>query len=268
MLEISEKIHRVGRIPEGNPGIFHKDKEWLATTDGVHTVPVEGKLAENIALALRVQEKVDEALIAGHRPGFLSTVRMLNCRKTISAVRDTVPLRALLSKEKLKPENISLESLEEASGVPELMKDIEDILHSERSPILGSKDDMQIASYLDEHLSDLPAIVHVFDIPQKYLNEMVSKLLNHSGSLSTEDCMTKLNRNHTFLVLGKGSDGKYICFQKQGPEIHDKFELCELDQVLDFAINPVAGGMYLSFVGPSANRLRESSQSQQIKKAA
>ncbi len=238
-----------GKAPERKAGVTEEDGKSAVSLDGVHTVPIGQELAENIALALRVQDKLDEALMAGHRPGFLRLVSMLNCRKAISAVRGTVPLKELLSRKKLKQEGLSPEEIEELSGVPELKKDLEDILGSGRTPVLGSGEDLHIASHLDDEPGDMPAVVHVFDVLPKYEQEIVSKLLG-SAPISVEDCMEKMHRNHTFLVLGKDETGKYICFQKQGPEIHHRFELQELDQLLEKAVVGPDEHIYLSFIGP------------------
>jgi len=241
---------KVEAMPERKARIIEQNGKFSASLDGIHGVPVQTELGENIALALRVQEKVDEALMAGHRPGFLQTVRMLNCRKAISAVRGTVPLSELVTRQMLKQEIVSVEDLEEVSGVAELKKDIGHILDSGRTPVLGSKEDMHIASYLDENLGELPAIVHVFDLVPKYEGEILSQLINHSKSFSVDEWMQRMHRNHTFLVLGKDVDGKYICFQKQGPEIHHRFELRELGSLIDLTVAPLQDRTELSFIGP------------------
>ncbi|MCE9541825.1 hypothetical protein K8R03_04715 [Candidatus Kaiserbacteria bacterium] len=237
------------KLPEKAAGISQQGDSWLASVDGQHSVPVPAALAGNIALALRVQEKVDDALVAGHRPGFLSALRMLNCRKTISAVTGAVPLRKLVSKVKVEG-NLTNAAVEEASGIRELRHDIERLLESGRLPVLGTKDHMGIEDYLDESMPAEPAIVHVFKIPPALVGSFMAKLVQTPEALTAEECMTKLSRSHTFLVLGKADDGKYLCFQKAGPKIHQPFELRTLDKVEEISIQPESDEVYLSYIGP------------------
>ena len=227
--------------------------QCLVTLDGINTIPVPRELGENIAVALRVQEKITDALMAGHRPGFLKTVSMLNCRKSISVVRDTRNLKELVSRKILSQSNLTttekIKNLEEVSGVPELMEDVERLMKLGKIPVLGSSDDMSIASYLDEHSNDFPVVVHVFDIVKRFNSEIIKKLFG-KDCLTIKDCETKLHRDHTFLILGRDTNGTYICFQKRGPEISQPFELCSLDSVIKTSVVPETNRMYLSFIGP------------------
>jgi hypothetical protein len=50
--------------------------------------------------------------------------------------------------------------------------------------------------------------------------------------------------------LGKDSAGKYVCFQKQGPEIEDRFEITELDPVLKLGLANNHIWKHLAFIGP------------------
>lgn len=245
------RTQNIERMPKKDRGMYEKDGMWYASADGTNTVPVEDDLAQNIDLALRVQNKVDEALMAGHRPGFLRTIKMLNCRKTIFAVRGTASVDKLINKDLLKSENVSREEIDEASGIPELKNDIEQMLDAGHLPVLGTKEDLQIKEHLDEHPEDLPAVVHVFDIPPRYASRIIAGLMKGTGGLSADDAVTKLHRNHTFLVLGKSEDGSYLCFHKQGPDLYHKFELRDLDSLLQTTVAPVSGRLYISYIGPS-----------------
>jgi|GEM_PF-2365259 len=258
----SDTRTKVEKLPE-KTGIFRRSDKYFASADGVHSVEVEKTLAENIAIALRVQEKVDEALMIGHRPGFLKTVAMLNCRKSVRAISGT-SLRELLQKKPLPENHSSLEKrkyIDELSGVPEMMLDIERLLVSGRVPVLGTNLDMHIAEHLDNHAKDIPAVVHLLNIPEKRVSEIIRKLLGKS-QLTVEDA-AKLHRNHSFVVLGKAGDGSYICFQKQGPLPTEKFELRRLDAVLFSALESSNDVMHLSFIGPLSREDEDSTAKQQ-----
>ncbi len=66
-------------------------------------------------------------------------------------------------------------------------------------------------------------------------------------------CRTQLNRDHTFIVLGKNKDGDYVCFHKRGPSTYHPFEVVTIDSLTSTALNPEAGRLYVSFIGPLDN---------------
>ena len=231
------------------PGIREEDDRSFASLDGKHRVELPTYLARNIALALKTQEKIDEALLREHRPGFLRTISMLNCRKSVSAVRGTVPLQRLVSREVLKNETLSEAEAQELAGLTEVWEDVEHNLESGNAPILGTSEDLQIASYLDEHPGTFPAAVHVFNAPPKLADRIVTKVFDAHEPFSVEDAK-RLNRNHTFLVLGKDDADRYVCFQKEGASIYDRFELRDLESLLAETIDPEEGVLYVSFVEP------------------
>jgi hypothetical protein len=231
-------------------------------------LPINPELGENISIALRVQEKVDNALMTGSRPGFLRTISMLNCRKSISAVRGDIPIDELISRSLIKNKPVTPADIEEISGVAELWKDIEKGLDERRSPILGTDEDMQLEAYFEEHPQDLPATVHVFDVLPHYERQVITKLLSDPDTFTIQDCKRKMNRNHTFLVLGKDTAGKYICFHKQGPEVHHKFELRELESLIALSVDPLPDHMHLSFIEPIDNDQLSLEDVQEFQEAA
>jgi hypothetical protein len=252
MLDVPKQ--KVERVSQNNAGIIQKDGNFFATLDGIQIIPIEKELAQNIAIALRVQDKVDEALITGNRIGFLKTIQMLNCRKTISAVRGTRPIQSLTNRKELErtrklPVQEWWVKMQEITGAKETLEDVDRILKSGKAPVIGSNESLQVKESLDRNPADLPAVVHVFDVPPDNLDGVVSQLAQGPGSFSTEDFEGKLGFNHTFLVLGKDSDGKYACFQKRGPEIREPFEILELDAAVTAAVIPAESGTHLSVIG-------------------
>jgi hypothetical protein len=239
----------------GAPGIQKAPEGWYASLDGSHHVEVPEELAENIALSLRVQEKVREALMAGHKPGFISMISMLNCRKTIAAVSGARPLKELISRRRGNSDQGSDEIHTQAqlSGVPELMDDIEQMLDDGVVPVFGSQGSMQIEQYFDDHPDSFPQVVHVFNIIPRYESVVVSAVFGSSAPLTRKDMETKFHIDHTFIVLGKDEIGRYVCFQKRGSRNHHPFELQDLDSVINLSINPEADTTYLSFIGPITN---------------
>lgn len=211
-------------------------------------VAVPKDLADNISLALRLQDKIDDALVAKHRPGFLEMVRVMNCRKSVDAVRGK-SVKTLVNKKPSREGLTKREVSDELSGIPALMKDVEAVLESGAMPVVGVQEDLQIASHLDEY--ELPAVVHVFSIEKERGGGIFSKLVSVTDPLTAEDCKKFLHRNHTFLVLGKRDDGEYLCFHKQGSELHHRFELRPLSSIERTAIHPTDDRYYLSFIHPA-----------------
>ncbi len=199
-------------------------------------------LANNIQTALRVQDKVDQAMMAGIRPGFLRKVRMMNCRKAVFAVRGTTPLREMVRVREREDGKKYV-----SAGVEELREDLDRLHDAHISPTFGSTEDLHIESSLDE-LTAFPAVVHVFRIPEKFVPWFTKKAL--TGGLNGAEYLNSLHREHTFLVLGKRDDGNYICFHKQGPEQWHKMEVVTLHEIEVRSITPKEGETYLSFVGP------------------
>jgi hypothetical protein len=165
-------------------GIVHSGGTYFASLGGGPGVPIGRELAENISLALRAQKTVDRAVESGRNPKdsrFLEIVSMLNCRQTAFIARNTMTLDSLVEqKRKLKEKLDSSqrkEIQEKASGREEMRKDIDRILELRRLPVYGALDDKAgIRSYLDSHLEDLPAIVHVFDVLPAFTNSLLEKL--------------------------------------------------------------------------------------------
>ncbi|HEY4487502.1 MAG TPA: hypothetical protein VI483_01920 [Candidatus Paceibacterota bacterium] len=257
MRETLEKRKVVEKIPEQVSGIVEEHGVSFATLDGVNKVAIPKELAQNISTALRMQDKIDNAILRGNRPGLLEMVAVLNCRKAISAVTDSVPLKSLLRQKNVAAEHVTPESTAKASGIPQLKKDMNKILQSGELPVLGSNEDMGIESHLEGSQVDLPAVVHVFEIPQQNVSAIMSRLFNNPTSLNADQWMKGLALNHTFLVLGKIQKGKYLCFQKVGPDIMQPFELRDLQSLTELTLAPRPEKMYLSFIGSTKNLTKE-----------
>lgn len=232
-------------------GVFERHDRWYVTL-GNGTVAIPQRLGQNISFALRAQQKVEEALVGLHRPGFLKTIAMMNCRKSAFAVLEEHPLKNLVLGRNTYRPDASRETIDQMSGIPELLSDVDAILQAHRMPVLGTADSMQIAEYLDSHSTEIPAVVHVFNVKKPYVSEVISKIVQLSGGLTWKDVMSKMNRDHTFIVLGKDASGEYICFHKRGPSLHHPFELVYLDAVLSNAIDPRKGVIYTSLIRPAA----------------
>lgn len=232
----------------GRHGVYEANGAWYASVDGAERVRVDPGIAENVGIALDVQEKVELALIGEHRPGFLRTIKMVNCRKAAFAVLEKYPLKKLLLGRGKLRHDASPEVVEQMSGVPELLSDVGRILKAGAVPVLGSSDNMQIAEYLDGH-DTIPAIVHIFNIKEPYTNDIIGKLVSPHNSLGWKDFMARMRRDHTFLVLGKAPSGRYVCFHKRGPSEHHPFELAYLDSVITSAVDPKESRIYVSVIG-------------------
>lgn len=263
MLEKTVK-RRGPERPAEKVGIFKRGGKYFASADGVHSVPVERDLAENIDIALRVQDKVDSALAKGNRAGFLQTVRMMNCRKSIFAVTGSKTVRELMDRsqfERFAQDDVDtsekIKIAYDVSGGQELQEDVERLLSQGRLPVLGTGKDMHFASYLDEHPQDVPAILHVFNIPKRATNEVVAKLFSTENPLTADFLLTKLHRIHTFLVLGKSSDGKYVAFQKKGPEPHQRFNITTTDTIEASPYFDSADRIFLTCIGPIPRKLED-----------
>ena len=141
--------------------------------------------------------------------------------------------------------------MKEITGQNETLEDVDRILKSGRMPILGNKARLNIKEHLDENSGDTPAVVHVFDLQDKFIKEIAQRLENRKNPLNLRDIETKLNFNHTLLVLGKGEDGVYLSFQKRGPDIDEPFEVLELDKATELAVIPGETERFVSIIGPA-----------------
>lgn len=244
----SEKVR--GKILKRN-GIY-------VASVGKHTVPIEENLARNIDVAIRIQDKVDDALAKGNRPGFLRTVKMMNCRKSVFAVTGIKNARELVDRTKIKRlTSANLSNRErvkisyDIAGGRELKEDIERLLELGKLPILGSGSDMHFESHLDEHRDDVPAIAHVFEVPPLLMGRVISGLMDQQKPLSAEFILSKLHRVHTFLVLGKDKDtNEYLAFQKKGPDLHQRFEVTTLKTIATDSYFNMREKLFLTCIGP------------------
>lgn len=242
------KPQRFEGAEDATRGVYESDGVWYASVDGTERVRIDSAIAENIGIALDVQEKVDLALIGKHRPGFLRTIKMINCRKAAFAVLERYPLKKLLLGRGKLRHDASQEIVAQMSGVPELVADVGRILKDGTLPVLGTADNMQVAEYLDQH-DTVPAIVHVFNIKKPHVNDILTKLVSPAVPLGWKDFMTKMNRDHTFLVLAKAPSGRYVCFHKRGSSEHHPFEVTYLDSVIRSAVEPKESRIYISVIG-------------------
>lgn len=197
-------------------------------------------LLGTIQIALRAQEKVEDALAAGHRPGFLRTYTMLNCRKSVAVVQGVTTIKD------------AVQNTSDINGVETLVSDTMRIQEQGAVPVMGTLGALHIDEYLDEHSQDLPAIVHVFSAHNTQVGKIVESLF--SGAIISEKIVRSLGRIHSFIVLEKNAKGEYVCFHKQGPDIGHKLEIVTLDQVMR---SLVAEGdnerISVSFVGKIQN---------------
>lgn len=240
---------------EAVEGLTYEVKEdkgqWYVSRSGGGNIPVEAQLGEAMSIALRVQDKVDEALMSEHaRRGLLEKVSLMNCRKSAWAVRHPEELKRLIT----TPQNfeeLSKEEREALSGVPELRHELEALFEAGHQPIIGTGEDLHIESYLDEHENELPAVVYVFNAPMRRSDELVMRAFGSGeDGITSEYVMSSLNRDHTFIVLGKDTEGRYACFHKQGPRIDDRFEIVDLESVLMFAVAGSEDKIFMSAIGP------------------
>lgn len=232
---------RLDTSPENVRGIVCKPGECTASLDGAHTVPLPEWLAQNIATSLRIQEKVEDALAAGHRKGFLRTLAMFNCRKSMAVVRGTTTLRD------------AVQNKEDVHGVEALIADVMAIQNNGSVPVVGTLHALHVDEYLEEHPQELPAVVHVFSAHNKQVGTVMQSLF--SGLPVAEQLVRSLGRIHTFIVLGKDDTGRYVCFHKQGSDIAHQLELISLEGVMKslFAEGDEER-MSLSFVGKIENQ--------------
>lgn len=209
---------RLDTSPEKVLGVVCNPGECTASLDGVHTVPLPEWLAQNIATSLRTQEKVEDALAAGHRKGFLRTLAMFNCRKSMAVVRGTSSLRDAVQNKK------------DVHGVEALIADVMAIQNNGSVPVVGTLHALHVDEYLEEHPQELPAVAHVFSAHNKQIGTIMQSLF--SGLPIAEQLVRSLGRMHTFIVLGKDTAGEYVCFHKQGPDIAHRLELISLKSVM------------------------------------
>lgn len=255
MVLFSDMEREVMDTPEDSKkaGIVYRDDRYFATLGDDDGVPVEGSLAQNIGIALQAQERLDGLKkIKGNKDDFRRIISLLNCRQTISAVRDITLLRSQVENgERLKNSSLTgaekTKILEQLSGVPELEADVDRILSLGKRPVFGLSE-KNLRRYLDSHPSDLPAVAHVFLVyPQEA--EIIQQLqLSIGYRAGFDDYRPALGRTHSFLVLGKDSAGRYVCFEKRGPKIDDRFEIVELSSALPLSMRKIAE--YIAFVGP------------------
>jgi hypothetical protein len=251
--------------PQEKVGIFKKGANFYASADGIHAVPVEKNLAENITIALKVQDKVDEAHTLQDRQGLLDKFATLNCRKSVYAVLETQSLRELTTRKKRDEHGERDLTAFELSGIPELLKDIKRITDSGYIPIFGADEHLEIEYYLDKEPGIYPAIVHVFDIKPEHTKEILTAMHEDPASLSERKYIKYLRLNHTFLVLGKDAEGKYVCFHKEGPNEFHRFDVTDMDAVIHGSVHPNPGDKFLTFVGPAP---RQSASLEEEKEAA
>lgn len=230
--------------------IAQEGKNWFVTRENGGKIPIPSELGNAIQIALRVQTKADEALEGTTRRGLLEKISLMNCRKTAWAVRHPEELRRLIS----SPGNIqelSREEKEALSGIPELRHEIEALFATGHTPIIGTGDDLHIESYLEDHPQEMPVVVHVFHAPMRRSDELVTRAFGSDEEGITVDyVLSSLNRDHTFIVLGKDQEGRYACFHKQGPAIDNKFEIIDLESTLLFAVADSESKVFMSAIGP------------------
>jgi len=229
--------------------IVYRDDQYFATLGDDAGVPVEGMLAQNIGLALQAQERLDRDKGSND---FRHMISLLNCRQTISVVRNITQLRSQLdNNRKVLQKDLSSDekkdTMEKLSGVPELESDVDRILSLGRRPIFGFLK-KNTRRYLESHPADLPAVVHIFVVDPDKIEIIQSLQLAFGHPASFADYKPALGRVHSFLVLGKDQSGRYVCFEKSGPDIDDRFEIVELELTRPMFINQTTD--YLAFIGP------------------
>ena len=244
-------------LPLNSPGVFSENgMHYVTLGDKADTVKAPKDLAENIALALRVQEKIDDSLFDERHRTLVTLFQRLNCRKVAGLVAGKISLKSAVA---LPGKHITSERdrVREFSGVPQLKTDITNIIESGRLPTMGTKNHLGIDTYLHDHSDDMPCVVHVFRVPQKHFGRLVSKLIGTQQSPSAEECISQFHRVHSFIIINKAESGRYVCFHKQGPEIHHRFEVRDLDSIADVAIHPEDGDIFLSFIGPISTEIEQ-----------
>lgn len=261
----SPKLKFKPEQPSDKVGIFKEGDKYYASLDGTHAVEVPEHIAENISIALRFQEKVDEAVDLNIRKGLLDMIAMMNCRKSIFAVTGSHSLRDLARQTKLGDKGKGSLSEFELSGIPQLLDDVERISKTGNLPILGSGENLEIEEYLSSEETDFPVIVHVFDVSPQQYSKVIATMFKDPESLAQYDSLKSMRFNHTFLVLGRDEQGKYACFHKQGPEIYQRFEITDLDFLKHVSVGNDPQQIHLTFIGPAPG---QATLENQQKKAA
>lgn len=247
----------------GRSGIVRKGQRYFASLGVKSSVPIATEIGKNIEIALRVQEKVDEAVRSGNRSGFLKVIAMLNCRKTVFAVTESKSVQELTTSTTGRDEDERPMTSYELSAIPELLQDLKRITDLGKVPVLGTGESLEIEIYLERNPSLLPAIVHVFEIKSESEGAIISALMKSPALLSNKSFLKFMRLNHTFLAFDKDQSGQRVCFHKQGPKIDHRFELTDLDSLTQLTITPEPGHMYLSFIGPAPWRRTQDTEMQQ-----
>ncbi len=218
--------------------------------NGASQVVLPPKIGKMMHQILRIQDKVRDRLEIDDRAKAL--VSLLNCRKTAALAGGTLPPReAVLSGlPKLNTKSAIREALDDPfttdeDGILDMLRDVERLLRAGAIPTVWTPESERITTQLRD--GTFPKIVHVFAPNETALTQsLLAKIVTRS--LEVDD-LVEMGFIHSFIVTGKGTDGTYHCFHKQGPSINEKIEVTSLDDLFAHQFGGSMKKQYLTIVG-------------------
>jgi hypothetical protein len=184
---------------------------YRASVDGQHFVSINSAYGEMIAIALRVQEKMD----IGKHPHIARLFSMMNCRKTAFVVGGKMSI------------DEATQNKEDIHGVELLLDDTMRLQAGGAIPVVGTPGRYHIREHLEEDRPSFPCVVHLYGIDNRRSGEVLRYMMQGKPLHRTQ--YEKMHRYHTFIILGKDTAGRYLCFQKLGPNPEHPFEITTLE---------------------------------------
>lgn len=220
---------------------------------GASVVPLAPDLGAMMHRILRIQDKLKDRIESDQRTR--SLVSLLNCRKTAALAagnlspRDAVQagLPQLRTKTEIR-EALDDPHLLDQDGLLEMLRDVERLLRAGSVPTLWTPQRERITAQLRDE--KFPKIVHIF-APSE--TAVIDTLLVKIATRTLEvDDFIEMGFIHTFIVTGKGDDGTYHCFHKQGPSLNEKVDVTSLEDLFTHQFSGNMNRQYLSIAGPLA----------------
>ena len=217
---------------------------------GTSTVALPQTIGDMMYRMLRIQDKLGERLEGDLRTRAL--ISMLNCRKTAAIASGTLSPRDAVTqgREKLSTAEQIREALEDPfavdeDGILDMLRDCQRMLASGAVAAIWTPQAERITAQLRDE--KFPKVVHVFGPKEADVLPLLTKIATRS--LSTDDLL-QMGFIHTFIISGKGEDGTYHCFHKQGPSTHEHLEVTSLEDLFTHIFATSMDRPYLSIVGP------------------
>lgn len=224
------------------------DNQWVVTHPKGGDIPIDAALAETMSIAFKVQNKINEE---GKISPLVERLALINCRKAAWLARHPEDLKRMTKLKDIRDfSNFSIEQQRAISAIPELKQEVEAQLQLGIQPIIGTSDNLHVEEYLDD-IDTFPVVVHIFNTELEHADDLVAATMMGSvKDLGGDYFCNDMHQDHSFIVLGRDSDGRYACFHKRSPKIADQFTIVDIETVLTFTRLGHDDRIFASMIGP------------------